>query len=410
MATIEAKLNGAFREVHQCRKRYVVLMGGAGSGKSADTATTYILRLMQDRGRNLLAMRKSEITNRDSTFAELAAAIRRLKAGAYWKISKAPMEMTCANGNKIVFRGMNDEKQREKIKSITFQTGSLTDIWLEEATEFSARDIEILDDRLRGELPEGLFYQIKLTFNPVSADHWIKKLFFDTPDEDVCLHHSTYLDNRFLDKSFHRRMERRRRTDPEGYRVYGLGEWGELGGLILTNWQAEKVSQNPEDYDHVYYGQDFGYNDANALLEIGFRDGDIYILRELYIREKDTAEIIALAEAGGFSKKPEMFCDSAEPDRIKMWRRAGWRARAVSKEQGSVNAQIDYLKGRRIYIHPDCANTIAEIRKWRWAYDGTAGVYLDNPTGTDDHAMAALRYGVEGMRKPWKIFGVRTGR
>lgn len=76
-----------------------------------------------------------------------------------------------ANCNQIIFRGVNDDKQREKLKSITFKRGKLTDVWIEEATELMQSDFEIIDDRLRGKLPPGQFYQIKMTFNPVSATH-----------------------------------------------------------------------------------------------------------------------------------------------------------------------------------------------------------------------------------------------
>lgn len=169
------RFNEAFRPVHECRKRYVVLKGGAGSGKSVDTAQFYILRLMSQPGRNLMCMRKSETSNRNSTFAVLEGAIRRMGVSKYWEITRSPMQMKCKNGASIIFHGMNDARQREKIKSVTFSKGNLTDIWLEEATEFSQEDVEILDDRLRGELPENLFYQIRLTFNPVSSSHWIKR-------------------------------------------------------------------------------------------------------------------------------------------------------------------------------------------------------------------------------------------
>ena len=403
---IKIQANRIFEEADRSKCRYVVMKGSAGSGKSVDTAQHYILRLMTDRGRNLLALRKSEVTNRDSTFAELQSAIGRMGVEAYWQVRKSPLELECVNGNKIVFRGMNDQKQREKIKSITFASGKLTDIWLEEATEFTQEDLEILDDRLRGELPEGLFYQIRLTFNPVSASHWIKRVFFDREDEDVFTHHSTYLDNRFHDTAYHQRMLRRRETDPEGYRIYGLGQWGELGGLILTNWKAEEISRRQEDYDAVYLGQDFGFNHANAILTLGFRDGDLYILDEIYVHGKDTGEIIALARQQGLSDRATMFCDSAEPDRIKMWRTAGFRARPVRKEPGCIGAQIDFLKQRNIHVHPACVNTIRELGQWRWKYDDGAGAYLDEPLEVMDDAMAALRYGIEGMRKVRRIGGL----
>ena len=414
---IEVQANPCFKEVDNSEKRYIVMKGSAGSGKSVDTAQNYILRLMQDKGRNLVAMRKSDITNRDSTFAELTGAVYRMfgdKADLYWKINRSPQMLTCrSNGNQIIFRGMNDDRQREKLKSITFPKGKLTDVWLEEATEFTQADLEIIDDRLRGELPEGQFYQIRMTFNPVNKNHWIKKVFFDIPDPNVLTHHSTYLTNRFIDDAYKQRMERRKKVDPEGYQIYGLGEWGEIGGLILHNWEPQDISRNINDYDDFAIGQDFGFNHANAILLLGWKDGDIYILRELYGFEKDTAEWIAEANNAGVPKNRVMWCDSAEPDRIKMWKDAGYRAKGVDKggSAGSVKAQIEWLKGstdpndkskvigRKIYVHPSCTNTIKELQQWKWKRDDRTGEYLDQPVAFQDDAMAALRYGVEGWRK-----------
>lgn len=380
-----------------------------GSGKSVDTAQNYVLRLLQDKGRNLVCIRKSDITNRDSTYAELTGAIYRMfgsQAEKYWAIKQSPLQITCkANGNQIIFRGMNDEKQREKLKSITFQKGKLTDVWCEEATELTQADVEIIDDRLRGELPAGQFYQIRMTFNPVNKNHWIKKVFFDIPDDNVLTHHSTYLMNRFIDDAYKARMERRKKVDPEGYQIYGLGEWGEIGGLILHNWEVSEVSQNLNDYDDIAIGQDFGFNHANAILLLGIKDDNIYILDEIYLFEKDTSEIIQEAIAHAIPRNKDMWCDSAEPDRIKMWQKGGYnRARGVDKggSSGSVKAQIDWLKQRKIYVHPHCTNTIKEMQQWKWKKDEKTGEYLDEPVPFQDDAMAALRYGVEGWRKTKK--------
>ena len=409
---ISVQMNPCFKEVDRSKKRYIVMKGSAGSGKSVDTAQNYILRLMADKGRNLVCIRKSDITNRDSTFAELTGAIYRMfgsKAERYWKITYSPLQIECrANGNKIIFRGMNDDKQREKLKSITFLKGKLTDVWCEEATELTQADFEIIDDRLRGVLPEGQFYQIRLTFNPVNKNHWIKKNFFDIPDANTLTHHSTYLGNRFVDEAYKARMERRKIVDPEGYQIYGLGEWGEIGGLILHNWEIKDISLNLNDYDDIAIGQDFGYNHANAILLLGIKDDNIYILDEIYVHEKETSEIIPLALEKNIPKNRTMWCDSAEPDRIKMWKKAGFRAKPVEKEQNSVKAQIDCLKGvvskdkiikRMIYVHPHCVNTIKELQQWKWKKDEKLGEYLDEPVPIMDDAMAALRYGIEGWRK-----------
>ena len=156
---ISLQANACFKEVDRSKKRYIVMKGSAGSGKSVDTAQNYILRLMKDPGRNLLCVRKSDVTNRDSTFAELQSAIFRAfgeQYKKYWYINSSNMLLECkSNHNQIIFRGVNDEKQREKLKSITFKRGKLTDVWVEEATETTQSDFEIIDDRLRGELPGG---------------------------------------------------------------------------------------------------------------------------------------------------------------------------------------------------------------------------------------------------------------
>lgn len=402
---INVELNDSFEEVHNSTKRYIVMKGSAGSGKSVDTATNYILRLLTDSGRNLLCVRKSDITNRDSTFAELQGAIFRMFGESwdkYWKITNNPLMIECkVNGNQIIFRGVNDDKQREKLKSITFKRGKLTDVWIEEATEITQNDFEIIDDRLRGELPQGQFYQMKLTFNPVSATHWIKKNFFDIQDDNVLTHSSNYLNNRFIDEAYKKRMERRKVVDPQGYRIYGLGEWGEVGGLILSNYVVEEFDTDMSRFDYVVNAQDFGYNHANVILQVGFKDGEMYVCKELYEYEKDTAELIEQANEMGFSKQIPMYCDSAEPDRIKMWYKAGYsRARGVVKGAGSVQAQIDYLKQiPKIHIHTSCKNTYKEITQWKWKQDPRTNEYLDEPVNFFDDSMACLRYAIEDIRR-----------
>ena len=401
------KLNKVFKEFNRTRKRYRLAKGSAGSGKSKNIALDYIMKLSDHnyKGANLLVVRQTEASHKDSTFAELLQAINDLGLKNYWVSTSMPLSLTCKlTGNSIIFRGFNDARARERVKSITFPNGKLTWIWCEEATELQESDVDILDDRLRGQLEnENLYYQITFSFNPVSANHWIKAKYWDYEDEDIFKCHSTYLDNIFLDDAYHKRMMLRKAQDPEGYQVYGLGEWGELGGLILTNYTIEELQDNDELFDNVVLAQDFGYNHANCILKVGFKDDEIYILKELYEFEKDTEELINLANEKGYSKRLIMYCDSAEPDRIKMWQKAGFRARAVVKGSGSVKAQIDYLKQRKIHINAECVNVIKEIQQWKWIKDKQSGKYIDEPVNVFDDAMAALRYSIEPYRQQKKI-------
>lgn len=399
MAQVKVSFNSNFKTANTTRKRYRAMKGSAGSGKSVNVAQDYILKLgdIRYKGANLLVVRKSESTHKDSTFAELTGAINRIygkKVKRFWKITENPLRIVSkVTGNSVIFRGVNDEKQREKLKSINFAQGKLTWIWCEEATELAESDVDILDDRLRGKLPnDNLYYQITFTFNPVSATHWIKRKYFDYESEDIFNHHSTYLTNRFIDEAYHRRMMMRKEQDPDGYKVYGLGDWGEVGGTILNNYVVHDFPTEFENFDNMRLAQDFGFNHANAILRAGFKDGELYICNEIYVFEKDTSEIIDIANIKKLEKNLTMYCDSAEPDRIKMWKKAGYKARGVKKRPGSVKAQIDYLKQLKIHIHPSCVNFIKEIQQWKWKKDEKTGLYLDEPVEFMDDAMAALRY------------------
>ena len=181
--------------------------------------------------------------------------------------------------------------------------------------------------------------------------------------------------------------------DDNGLIATGLGFACEKGN--------ELIGEFLNDYDDIAIGQDFGFNHANAILLLGIKDGDIYIIDEIYLHEKSTSEVVQEAIKHGIPTKKMMWCDSAEPDRIKEWSKAGFRAKGVDKggSKGSVNAQIDWLKQRNIFVHPHCINTIKEMQQWKWKKDEKSGEYLDEPVPIMDDAMAALRYGVEGWRK-----------
>lgn len=411
-AEVKVQFNRHFKEVNQSKKRYRALKGSAGSGKSVDIAQDYIIKLSDEKykGANLLCVRKVNETNRNSTYAELTGAINRIygeRAEEFWEVRQSPLTLKSrVTGNEVIFRGVNDARDREKLKSITFAHGKLTWIWIEEATELQESDVDILDDRLRDELDNpSLFYQITFTFNPVSATHWIKRKYFDIVNQDILTHHSTYLQNRFIDQAYHRRMMLRKEQDPDGYEVYGLGNWGEIGGVILKKFEVLEFDTSFNMFDTMHHAQDFGFNHANAILTVGVKDGDFYVCDEIYVHEMDTSQIIEKADRKGLDKYLSMYCDSAEPDRIQMWNNAGYRAYPVVKEPGSVQAQIDYLKQRKIFIHPNCVNTIKEIQQWSWKKDKKTGLYLDEPVEVFDDAMAALRYSAEPLRRPEMKFG-----
>ena len=393
-------LNKAFKNCNESRCRYKVVMGGAGSGKSVNVATDYIAKLSNPMyyGANLLVVRSCEQSHSQSTFAELSKAINALGVADFWEVKPSSLTMRNKYTESVIyFRGCNDQRAIERLKSITTKQGKLCWVWVEEATELRQSDLEIIDDRLRGELPPNLYYQITMTFNPVSATHWIKSQFWDSDDPNIFKCHTTYLDNKFIDAQYAARMERRKLTDPQGYKIYALGEWGVTDGLIFQNWQIGTYKE--KDFEHFSIGTDFGFNHAHATLHLAERDGDIYVLRECVCHNKTKTEILADLNRFKIPKRVPMWCDSAEPASIKEFRQGGYLAMPVEKEPNTVLAQINWLKDRRIFIDGRCVNLIKEIQQYRWQQDRVSGQYLDTPVTVNDDCIAALRYGIEQWRK-----------
>lgn len=169
MAKVEISLKevvgGSYKEFWRCKKPYRIVKGSRGSKKSKTAALNFIVRLMQYPAANLLVVRKTYATLRDSCYAELKWAINRLGVSHLWKSTQSPLEITyIPTGQKILFRGMDDPL---KITSITVDTGCLCFVWIEEAYEITDEDaFNKLEMSIRGEVPEGLFKQFTMTFNP----------------------------------------------------------------------------------------------------------------------------------------------------------------------------------------------------------------------------------------------------
>ena len=228
---LEADSNPTFLPLFFDRHRYLVLCGGAGSGKSIFAGRKVLERVTTERGHRWLVCRKVARTLRDSCFAQLRGQLAEHYPASGAKINKGDLRISFPNGSEILFAGLDDV---EKLKSIYDITG----IWIEEASELLEEDFNQLDIRLRTTFPH--YLQIILSFNPISATHWLKRRFFDTPDERATTHRSTYKDNRFLDREAVRTLESFRDTDPYYYQVYCLGQWGVTGKSIFD---AQAVSQ-----------------------------------------------------------------------------------------------------------------------------------------------------------------------
>ena len=350
-------------------------------------AQKHLVRILSEPNHRILVVRKVARTLRHSVFALFRDLISDWSLTKLFKINKSDMEITCVNGNQILFAGLDDV---EKLKSIT----GITSIWIEEASEIAESDFNQLDLRLRGKSKN--YKQITLTFNPISALSWLKGHFFDVIRPNVTKLKTTYIDNKFIDQEYKEMIEGLKDKDYVLYQIYALGEWGVLGNLIYTNWVVEDISKDPEDYGSTYRGLDFGFNNPSAYIESGFKDDEIYVYQEFYRKGLTNTELI---EALSFvDKRQEIIADSAEPDRIKEFKQAGFRKiRGAKKEKGSVESGIDFLKRRTIHVHPDCVNTIKELQSYKYKEDKDGNVH-DEPVDLFNHALDSLRYSYLTLR------------
>lgn len=388
-----------YRDFWKCKCRYRVVKGSRSSKKSATTALWYIWALMKYPEANLLVVRKTFRTLKDSCFSQLKWAIHRLGVDAYFTCRESPLEITyLPTGQKIFFRGLDDPL---KIASITVEVGVMCWCWVEEAYEITSEaDFDTLDESIRGSVPDGLFKQVTLTFNPWNEKHWLKKKFFDVSSPDTLAMTTNYLINEFLDDADRAKFEKMKLTNPRRYQVAGLGGWGIVEGLVYENWLEQSFDIHEIASRATVksaFGLDFGYTNDPSALWCGLVDGmakEIYVFDELYKKALTNKMLYAEIEAMGYAKE-RIRADSAEPKSIQELRDLGMsHIRPAAKGKDSINNGIQTCQDYKIIVHPRCVNFLTEIGNYSWDVD-KFGNKLNVPIDDFNHLMDAMRYGME---------------
>ena len=391
-----------YKKFWNWKGRYRVCKGSRASKKSKTTALWNIVNLMKYPEANLLVVRKTFRTLKDSCFTELKWAINRLGVADFWDIKESPLEMTYKpTGQKIYFRGLDDPL---KVTSITVQHGYLCWMWIEEAYEIgSEADFNMLDESIRGALPpeSKLFKQITLTFNPWNEHHWLKKRFFDSPDDETLAMTTNYTCNEWLDEADLKMFETMKKNNPRRYQVAGLGDWGIVDGLVYENWEEKAFS-----LDEIRglpgvrsaFGLDFGYTNDPSALFCGLVDESnktIWVFDEIYKRGMSNEAIAEAVIKAGYGKE-QIKADASEPKSVdRLYLLGLQRIHRARRGNDSINNGIDLISDYHIIIHPKCVNFITEISNYTWDTDSKTGKKINRPIDDFNHLMDAMRYAME---------------
>ena len=398
---ISAVVGQGYGTFWRYRGRYRVVKGGRRAKKSATAALWYIYHLMKYPKANLLVVRRYANGHRDSTWAQLRWAAKRLGVAHLWRSTRTPLALEyLPTGQKILFRGMDDP---ESIHSITVERGYLCWVWIEEAFQIEEEGaFNKLDMSIRGDMEEGYFKQLTLTFNPWSGQHWLKERFFDRDTEEVLALTKTYLDNEFLDEHDRRLFEEMKQCFPRRYDVEGLGQWGIASGLVYENWRVEAFDWKDlamrRTESRILCGLDFGFtHDPTAFIICVVDEGrrEIYVFDEIYRKAMLNSDIADAILSRGYGKY-RIVADSAEPKSIAELKRLGLtKVTGAKKGPDSLRHGIQRLCGYTLIVHPRCVHTKEELESYVWQEHN--GVLCNTPIDRNNHLMDALRYATEGL-------------
>lgn len=238
---------------------------------------------------------------------------------------------------------------------------------------------------------------IFLDYNPVS-EFWVHETLM--PEQPHMFIKSTYLDNEFLDKVIVEQIERKRLTNENWWRVYGMGEVGQFEGAIFTNWTTGIFDESLP----YGYGLDFGFRDPDAMTKVAIDTGrrKIYAHECIYANGLSTGMLTDRIKQHA-SPRDFIVADAAEARLIHELAQV-FNIKPANKKSGSVQEGIKLMQDYEIVITADSYNLAKELNNYVWA-DRKGQV----PEDAYNHLIDGIRYFVshqlmKNTRKGIKVY------
>jgi phage terminase large subunit len=402
-----------------------IMKGGSSSSKSYSISQVIPMWILQ--GRNIIVARESGDTIRRTIFLGIRKAISRQGLDHLFTIRVTHMTIQSrVSQGCAVFVATSDEEKMKSLEPASSAKAFDTCI-MEEASEISFASQMQLMLRMRGK--SKFKKRTYMLLNPISREHHIFKKYYahlDDPDstgyidDRIHLHHSTYLDNAYLDQSEIDVLNSMKDISPRHYDVYALGKWGTMSHTIYSNWEAREIPPEEIAGLPIRIGLDFGYIDATACNFMAYdkSNSTLYIFDEIHLEKSNSDNLLdalnlKFAEHGLYGE--QILYDWADPRYGEIIRESGFRAEKGWKGAGSILAGINFLQTLKIVIDKrKCPHTAAEISCFSWKEkDGNP---IDDPKMGNDHHMDSMRMGMSAEIKGsapvrWgtkkKLFGLR---
>lgn len=361
----------ATKKILALTKRVRIVQGGTSASKTISILLYLIALAQSDKVPTLTSIVAESIPNLKR--GAMRDFKKILQAHHYWKDSNWNVQdstYTFETGSKVEFFSTdNGDKLRGARRDRTF---------MNEANNLSFDAFEQLEVRTNE--------FIIIDYNPTTEFWATTEVQGKRDDVDFII--LTYKDNEACPPEIVRSIEQRKNR--EGWwKVYGLGQLGEVEGKIYKDWRV--IDSIPPEARLLRYGLDFGYtNDPTAIVAIYQYNGG-YILDEVLFQKGMSNQQIK--DVLMSQKEALVIADSAEPKSIDEIKSYGVAIIGTVKGKDSINVGIQFVQEQNISVTKRSSNILREYRNYLWVSDKD-GKILNVPESGYDHSMDAVRYGI----------------
>jgi phage terminase large subunit len=221
---------------------------------------------------------------------------------------------------------------------------------------------------------------IFVDFNPTQEFYLQTEII---PHQKHTLIKSTYLDNQFLTPEQVKRIESNKHNE-NWWRVYGLGELGQLEGAIFQNWKFGEFDNSLP----FGFGLDFGFsNDPDALVKVAIdnKRKKIYLNEEMY--QNGQGFEVLYEKLKPICKNNQIIADCAEDRLIHDLRNKGLNITKSVKGAGSILQGIKFIQDFEIIITENSYNLAKELQNYIWSDKKS-----ETPIDDFNHLIDAFRY------------------